>query len=196
MVLEDGTGSGRKQKVDRFNRATVFSTGTTQEHHAAGLGVAFSFQTALLALGGAAEGGYLLVVKNTDAARLLGIQKLIVSKSAPGALLEVVRNPVLGTLSSNTVITGVNTNFGSGGGAKAEASKWDGAGTTGIGGITGGTVMETHVLGSEPLILPVDGAWDLPTNSVIGFRVVAVVAGNVALNLRAFFEEVPPPAPS
>lgn len=188
-VIEDGTGKGFTAKVDNFNRVRTFSTNTTQEHHAATIGEAFSFTTSFLSLPNGFTGP-LMYFQNTNPTRLMDIQAIELSGDTADIQWEFRKNDTVGTLSNETQLTVVNTNFGSGKVAQAVAYEWDEVGSTGIGGLTAGTVYKRIQAGEggtpiQPIgatILGANDVWTLVATNATGG------AANVAAYVRVFFE--------
>ncbi|MHA1949992.1 MAG: hypothetical protein ACW987_08975 [Candidatus Thorarchaeota archaeon] len=185
--------------VDKFGRGRVFSTSTTQEHHAASV-VAEAFE--LSTVGGSASpyvplviatitDGVVLSIQNQNAAKTMSIQKMVFSADAAGLTVTLVKNMVRGTLANNTSITPPNINFNSGNAASVNADKWDGVGT-GITGLTSGTPMSQSTLGVGSTILPIDGSYIIGSGNELSFHVNNPTAGaiNLSLSMRFFFESV------
>jgi len=191
VQIKDATGVGYSAKVDNFNRLRTFATSTSQEHHGTGLGVNFMFSTPTRLTMANGDTGTLLYVQNNNPAALLVITKIALSSSVAGVTYSLLKNQIVGTLSNNTSVTPQNLNFQSGVTAQATTQIWNGVGTTGIGGLTGGGVLQIHPLeASSPHIIDINGGIDLGSGNILGLRMTNNTGGNavVSLSIRAFFE--------
>jgi hypothetical protein len=199
IIIQSGGIEGYKMIVDRFGRARVFSTSTTQEHHAASVvAEAFSLSTnnedaspyARMSVGAGAD-GILLAVENRNAAKTMSIQKMTLAASAAGLNVTLVKNGVFGTLANEIELTAPNINFNSGNVAQVNAYKWDGVGS-GITGITGGDPMEQIAIPEGTIFVPMDGSYIIGSGNTLVFHVSNPTAGaiEVALAMRFFFESV------
>jgi hypothetical protein len=97
-------------------------------------------------------------MENSSTTQLLVVQKLEITSNTAGVVGEILRNPVLGAVSANNVEVPINHNFGSAKAAAGVFHSWDETGTTGIGGITGGTTTVTSILPVGGATTDIDGA--------------------------------------
>ena len=118
MIIEDGTGSGRKAKVTTENKLRVSSTTLSEDKLAAVEGRAFNINTEIIALTGTGESA-VLYVKNNESEDI-SIQGFFVGvgtlsgTSSDSILVRAYINPTGGTLISNAVdVTVTNRNLGS-----------------------------------------------------------------------------------
>lgn len=122
--LEDGTGSGHKQKVTSNNRAQVEAIVEQQADHHAELGYKFNINTGDLTLTTACESA-LLYLKNNENDDIIISSFIYNLGNAVGAccaaisnqdiLVDVYKNPTAGTVVSCAVAVQMNANmnFGS-----------------------------------------------------------------------------------
>ena len=192
--IEDGSGKGFLMKVDSEQRALVHADTNTEEHNISHqFGKSFVINTAdtantlTLATGNTYNFMYL---ENKSADDLVNIQDIRVTVDTAGVVALIVRNSTLGSVSANNVTTPRNLNFGSQNAADGTFHNWDETGTTGIGGLTLGTVLEAHVLGVGSTVFLYDAALLLADSNNIVLRLVNGTGGNVeaAATIRFYYE--------
>lgn len=192
----DGTGNGFRAAVDSFFRLRVFSTNTTQEHHAASVvQEAFNVATALADNNGLTPGagfnGFVSYVQNLNPSKTMSLQKIVLTSSEVGGIFSLVKNPtVADVLTDNTPVTPANLNFSSGKAAQATSGVWDGVGATGITGITNGDFLDQFVSNGSPIIVPVDGSTILGSGDTLAVHYISPAGATIAASMRAFFESV------
>lgn len=136
MILEDGTGSGKKVKVDENNRVHTQSVSEEESLHAAELGDAYNVNTGLISVTGDAT---LLYIKNNENKDLvieaiaLGGFEGITHSDDP--YITLIKNPSGGDLISDATAVSINQNrnFGSNKTLTADTYKGKVSGT-----VTGG----------------------------------------------------------
>lgn len=173
-MIRDGTGTGNLARVNDNNRLLTLSVIHTEEHIEslinAGAYFANSADTAdTLTCPDGFDGAILCVSNNSETLDLV-IQKIVVSANTGGGVVSIIRNHTVGAVTNNNVHIPVNSNFGSQNTAPVTAYNWDETGTTGIGGISGGTKWKTY---STPLGVdhhPVDGTIILTKNTSVSIN--------------------------
>lgn len=118
MIIEDGTGSGYKQKINANNRAYVNAIQESDEQAAVQRGDAYNINTGEISLTSTSASG-ILYIKNNETQDLV-IHSIAVGVSSGGTTndstrVQVIRNPTAGTLISGASSVGqnANRNFGS-----------------------------------------------------------------------------------
>jgi hypothetical protein len=204
LIIESGDINPYKMVVDRFGRARVFSTSTTQEHHAATV-VAEAFELSTVndvaspyaqqSIADSSD-GIIMSVQNQNASKTMSLQKITFASDAEGLVVTLVKNAVRGTLANNTTTSAVaglppNINFNSGNAASVNAEVWDGVGT-GITGLTGGTPLMQATLNAGTTILPIDGSYIIGSGNELSFHVANATgaARTFTASARFFFESV------
>ncbi len=183
FVIQDGTGTGRVARVSERNELDVLATTQTEEHRVSivrgksfYLGVTETANSLTLADGNTYN---ILYMKNTSASDDLVIEKVLSSSDTAGINMQWVRNPTLGSVSANTAATPANTNFGSSNTATGTFHIWDESGTTGIGGLSGGTTFMSHITGVGKTVYPIDGAIIMPPGTSFLIKATNGTGGNV-----------------
>lgn len=142
MNIEDGTGTGRKVRVNLNNEMITRAVSSSEQAEATENAVAYNINTGLITLTSASESA-LLYLKNNEN-RDLHVTSIIVilGPTANGVAtdttrLRVYRNPTAGTIVSDAtdVDDNSNRNFGSSKTLTADAYKGDEAKTITDGGV-------------------------------------------------------------
>lgn len=182
-ILVDGTGTGKRAKININNKLDVAATTHSEEHDIAVTeaqayfaNTADTADTLTLATGNTYN---LLYIKNTSTTKLLIVEKIIASFDTAGIVFKFIKNHTLGTASANNAHEPVNVNFASNNTADCVAHNWDETGTSGIGGLTGGTTIKTFNLVAGPTFFPVDGFMVLGPNNAITLTATNNTGGNV-----------------
>lgn len=117
-IIEDGTGSGKKQKVNANNRAYVDAIEKSEEQAAIDIGDGYNINTGEISLTTTSASG-VLYIKNNETENLV-ITAIAVGVSSAGTVndstrVQIIRNPSTGTLISDAsaVDQNQNRNFGS-----------------------------------------------------------------------------------
>jgi len=194
--IRDGTGKGFLAKVDSENRLLVHADQNSEEHnisHAfARAYIANTADTAPTLTVSNGETINLLYAENSDPDRIINVHDMRVTTDTAGIVVQIIRNPVLGTVGANNAHTPQNLNFQSEQAASGVFHNWDESGTAGITGITGGTVLESHNLrGSNTVFLYESAVLLFQGNSVV-MRVINNTGGDVevAATFRFYYEDV------
>lgn len=118
MIIEDGTGSGKKAKVNADNKVEVNAITLSEYEEAALEGRAFNINTELIALTGTGESA-VLYVKNNEA-QPISIQGFFIGvgtlsgTTSDSILVQAFVNPTGGTIVDNaSAITITNRDLGS-----------------------------------------------------------------------------------
>lgn len=114
MIIDDGTGSGKKAKVDDENRLHTSSVGETELEFEALIGNAYNVNTGLVTLTNAGVNNGVVYYKNTGDADMIIAEILIILGTSTGGTgdgtITVYRNPTTGTLISGAVAVESNVN--------------------------------------------------------------------------------------
>ncbi len=146
MIIDDGTGSGNKSKVDSDNRLHTNAITRTELELAVLLGNAFNVNTGLITLTNAGVNNGIVYYKNTGNEDLIISEILIIIGSSTGGsgdgTINVYKNPTTGTLISGTlaVESNVNRNFSNFKSLSADLYKGATATTVTNGDVFGSTV--------------------------------------------------------
>lgn len=177
MIIEDGTGSGKKLKIGEDNRAQTRAITETESIHNGELGNAYNFNTGLITISGDAT---LMYVKNNSDNNLvitgiaIGSFSGITHSTSP--YLTLVRNPTGGDLISDATAISMNQNrnFGSNQTASIDIYKGKVSGT-----LTGGNdIAILQVIPATRNILSLDLI--LPKGSSLGIKLTANVSSGSA----------------
>jgi hypothetical protein len=175
MIIEDGTGTGKKLKVDNNNDLRTHSKTEPEAHHAAEVGDKFNINTGDVTLTDATATSVLYIKNNEDSDLIVTslIYNLGASTGGSGDVrIDVYRNPTAGTIIDTTPTnvdygTGVegNQNFGSNKILSVSAYK----GTTADDNFTDGSISVSTRSASITGRLVVDlGAVVIPKGSSLG----------------------------
>lgn len=181
-IIEDGTGTGYKAKVNKNNELEVKAI---TEHDISHVSHAFGGAYMMQAIdAGPAAGEYTLYFKNTDTKDFM-IDNLYSYVTDTDVVLKFV--VVTGTAAGASVITPVNMNLGSGNAA-------DGLCRGGAGGVTGltpGAVIFTIYGGAvfTPQIIPLEGALIIPKNYAVAFEYDAGTGGAVTIGFDGHYDQ-------
>ena len=194
--IEDGTGTGNAMKVDSEKRGIIHADTNTEEHnisHQFGksyvMNSADTANTLTLATGNTYNFMYL---QNSSSDDLVNVQDIRVTTDTAGIVALIVRNSTLGTATANNATTPRNLNFGSQNSADGVFHSWDESGTSGIGGLSLGTVLEAHILGVGSTVFLYDAALLLADSNNLTLRLVNGTGGNVeaAATIRFYYESL------
>lgn len=195
-IIQDGAGKGFSALVNEQNELLVKAIIISAEHIVASrdgqsyfANTADTADTLTLATGNTYN---LLYLSSKSATKELVIQRLIVSADTAGVVLTYLRNPVLGSVSANNVHVPVNTNFSSGNIADVTCHNWDETGTVGIGGLTGGTIIESTILPIGPTEIRIDGSLVLEQGNSLLLHIDNGTGGNVEVEcgIRFYFDNL------
>lgn len=193
-VIKDGTGRGFQMAVNAQNEALVKAIRATIEHTVCSRDgesyVAHTGTTANTLTISTGETIKMLYLENTSGVFDLVIEKITGSTSVALVVLTTTRNSTLGTATANNVFVPVNGNFSSGKQAQALCHSWDESGTTGIGGLTGGTKMTTHILEAGEFEEAIDGSIVLKRGNNIVISIVNGTGGDAEceVGIRFYYD--------
>lgn len=178
FILEDGTGSGNRAKVNSSNKIEVESTMHTKAHIASMTdGAAFIANTADTAktLTTTVTGGPILFLQNNDANNDAILQVIKISVDTTGGILSVYRNASVGTIGNNNIHVPVNLNFGSAKTSSATCYTWNEVGN-GMTGISGGTLVESYGLPAAFHVIDLQDTYVLNRTNNVLFNFEGVIA--------------------
>lgn len=186
IFIEDGTGTGKKVKVDSNNRAQVSSTSSTLADTALQKGLFFLLATGIIELTSASASGILYIKNNEESDLLIGKTGLFLGPSTGGSGIveySFIANPTGGTLISNAT-AGVNVNANGGSARALSANVYKGVeGATTVG--TDFTILFPHD----------DGVWEqgspviLPRGSSVAIKLKPPV-GNTSMKINLTVEAI------
>jgi len=128
MIIDDGTGSGRKLKIDDENRAVVkVDENQSILNYESSDGQAYEINTSTTAntLTNTATGGGKVYIENDDADKKLFIDSVVISSDTAGLVAFLTKNPTLASVANNNAFTPVNVNFTLGRPASGTFHTWD-----------------------------------------------------------------------
>lgn len=166
--LQDGTGSGSKQKVNSNNRAYTNAITQTSAEAGTALGNSYNINTGIIALTGTANSA-VIYLKNNENSDLIvtAIAVGLFARSATvtdTSLLTIVRNPTGGTITAATpddVDMNQNRNFGDSKTLTVDAYKGTDGDT-----LTGGNNIAQLLIPEGRSFFSID--WTIPKGDTIG----------------------------
>ena len=182
----DGTGTGRKAKVDAANRLHTHSVTENLIEYAASQGDSYNINTGTIALTSANESSLLYLKNNSDYEIHIASIGYLMGNSTSGTgdvLTEVLRNPTLGTVVSDAVNASIiqNKNVGNSKELTADIFK-GGEGKT----FTDGTPFYYSLLaGSARGYVIATGTVVIPKGGSIGIKLTPQTS-NSAMNVQVF----------
>lgn len=194
VFIEDGQGAGYKAGVNSANRVRVSASTFSDEHRNSEAGNAYFLNTASTADTLTLDDGnsyYMLYLRNDSNSQTIVIEKVLASTDTTGIVMKWLRNPTLTTAGANNVVTPVNMNFGSNRTANGTFYSWDETGSTGITGISGGSVVNTFIVGTGFNVFPIDGAILLTPNTSFAIVLTNNTGGAVEVEcgVRMYYED-------
>ncbi len=190
-VITDGTGKAFLAAVNEQNELLVKAIRASIEHTVSSRDgeayIAHTGTTANTLTISTGETIKMLYLENTSSTRELVIEKISASTSVGLVVLTYTRNTTLGTATANNAFEPVNENFASGKQAQTICHSWDESGTTGIGGITVGTKLATHVLGIGETEDDINGAIVLSRGNNIVLSIVNGTGGDIEAECKIRF---------
>ena len=181
----DGTGSGKRAKVDNHNRLHVDAITFGRSEQEVELGNGYSVNTGTISLTSANKSACLYVKNEEDFDMVLTIMVYIFGNSNANGdcTIDVIKNPTTGTIisgASAAEMAGVNRNFGSSVTLKDATLVYKGAeGNT----FTNGTKVISSIVQTPSRTPIIIGDIVLPKGSSIGFDVTPPT-GNTAMNIQ------------
>jgi len=162
MILDDGTGTGAKAKIDFDNRLHTNSVSRSEVEQAILLGNGYNINTGLVSITNAGVDNAVWYFKNDESSDLIIYEILIILGTSTGGVgdgtLKVFRNPTGGTIISGAlaVEANVNRNFASANTLDVTTFKGD-TGSTLTGGDTFGSTNRSGTavinFSSTPIVL-------------------------------------------
>ena len=151
-ILEDGTGTGSKQHVDKLHQAHTFAVVESEAEAATDIGDSYNINSGLVACTGTGDSGLIYLKNDEDEVMVITAVAVgvgtVSGTISDSALVTIIRNPTAGTMISDANLAPINSNrnFGS--------SKTLKNTTLAYGAVTTG---ETFTDGDVFAILMVDG---------------------------------------
>lgn len=194
MKIESGTGNGEYAKVGDGFRLFTRSHTLSVEGAASRNGDAYfanSTDTANTLTTATGNTYNILYLKNTSSTKNMIIEKVLSSADTEAGVVVWKKNMTLGSVSAENTHTPVNLNYSSGKSAEVTAYNWDETGTTGIGGLSGGTTIKSFITGVGFTVHPIDGAMVLANGDSITIQYVNGTGGNIEFEcgIRFYFED-------
>jgi hypothetical protein len=170
--IQDGTGKGYTAKVNSDNQLEVTSVSTQAEESASGKGFSYNINTGIITLTNATKTPVLYIKNNEGYDLVIGTLIYQTGASTGGSgniLVDVFRNPTLGTIVSNAsaVEMNINRNFGSSRALAVNAYK----GATGNTMTDGTKAFESILATATQRIAVSTGAIIIPKGSSIGINI-------------------------
>ena len=188
-IIQDGTGTGNKLKVDANNRIKVDAI--TEERavfNSIEEGNTFIITSDFITAPSGSETGLLYVENTSDKDMLIHHIKLWTGTTSTTSEIRVYRNPTTGTLISSASAADVNNlNFGSANAYEGLAYQGNGVDAT----ITDGSIIGRHYVGvgnQQMIAFMWNGAMSLPKNKTCAVSVTPQVSLSVTAEIEAYFE--------
>jgi hypothetical protein len=182
----DGTGTGKKAKVDSQNRLHTHSVTEGLVEHASSNGNSYNINTGTITLTSANESGLLYLKNNSDSDIHIASIGYLMGNSTGGTgdiNITVLRNPSLGTVVSDEVLVSINENKNVGSSKELTADIYKGGeGKT----ITDGTPLYySLVAGSARGYVIATGTIVVPKGGAIGVQLTPQT-GNTSMGVQVF----------
>jgi len=188
-IIQDGTGTGNKLKVDANNRMKVDAI--TEERavfNSIEEGNTFIISSDFITAPSGSETGLLYVENTSDKDMLIHHIKLWTGTTSTTSEVRVYRNPTTGTLISSASAADVNNlNFGSANAYEGLAYQGNGVDAT----ITDGSIIGRHYVGvgnQQMIAFMWNGAMALPKNKTCAVTVTPQVSLSVTAEIEVYFE--------
>jgi len=111
MLIEDGTGTGNRAKVDAYNRLTTRAIIETEKSNATDNGDSYNFNSGLIAI--TATSGLLYFKNNEDTNFVIDDIAVGVGQGGTASdlgVITIIKNPTTGTVISNASAADINVN--------------------------------------------------------------------------------------
>lgn len=183
MVINDGTGTGKKLKINQLNRAETQSVARTAEEDSALFGDAYLCGSGPVSLTSDSESA-IFYLKNNEDKDLIIKNFTLTSTAITGAstgvfLLKLYKNP--DGITSGTDNPPANTNFGSSKELEADV-EFGAEGSTVTGGVlSGSTFMPQQAFTKAPL------SWIVPKGSSFAIS-IQPATGNTSCSVNVFLD--------
>jgi len=193
MILEDGTGSGNKAKVNDHNQLYTSAVIRTEISEVSlDEGEAYVLATGFISITTTAGFSGILYIKNTDSqGRDMFIEHIRLCGTLSGTMdmhdiqCKVIKNPTTGTLISGASAGySENSNFGSANSFHGICYK--GADSTTVTDGSWFTQFTTHIPGHT--IADYNDAIILPKNKSVAFLVKPTIASEVCMEVNVHFK--------
>jgi hypothetical protein len=182
----DGTGTGKKVRVDNANRLHTHSVNETLIEYAASQGDSYNINTGTINLTSATESALLYFKNNGNNDVHIASVGYLIGNSTGGTgdlQTKVIKNPTTGTIISGAVNVGINSNKNAGSSKVMDIDAFKGAeGNT----FTDGTDFYYSLLsGAAKTYVIATGTVVLPKGSSIGVSVTPQ-ASNTSMDVQIF----------
>lgn len=155
MIVRDGAGGDKKARVDSDHRLYVQSSGVSEEHESSLVGGRSYSVTLLPMLFQSGMNSPVILIRNDSGLNLV-VTEVVAGSDAwvqVGTQIDFRKNVVIGSLGNITEYEPVSMNSSFSDFSGVETWLWNGGGT-GISGVSGGTVIQSTMLGYEPHHFP------------------------------------------
>lgn len=196
VLIDDGTGTGKRAKVTNTNELAVRATQHTEEHFVS-LVDGQAYLTSISQVAAiptltflTTEVGDVLVVENTGTSDLV-ITSILASANAAGGILTVFKNRTLGALTQNTVIIANNLNFGSAKISTTSVNVWDETNGNGIQGTSNGEIMRSFIVPAAGIEINTAGSVIVPQGTSITVNFNNITGGTIEFEcgFRWYFDD-------
>lgn len=195
VLIDDGTGTGKRAKVNDQNQIETRATQHSEAHFVSeNAGEAFFSSTAQTSTSTltflTTETGDAIHIKNTGSVNLT-ISAIILNASAAGGVASIVKNKIEGTITQNTTVIANNLNFGSAKSATTVVDVWDETNGDGIQGLTGGDVLTSLTIPPAAVVINTDGTIVIPQGQRLTVNFNNITGGTieVSVGLRYYFDD-------
>lgn len=182
----DGTGSGKKAKVDAQNRLHTHSVSEGLVEHASANGNSYNINTGTLTLTSSNESGLLYLKNNADSDVHIASIGYLMGNSTGGTgdiNITVVRNPSLGTVVSDASLVDINENKNVGSSKELTVNAYKGGEGKTI--TNGDPLYYSLVAGSARGYVISTGTVVIPKGGAIGVKLTPQT-GNTSMNVQVF----------
>lgn len=192
-VIKDGAGGSQYAKVTSENKLCIRADSSLRDIARSEDGFRFAISSGNATLGAGFDGS-VVRFENTDPDRDFYVLSMVGNWNGGNTnhnralKLEVIKNESEPTGAATSFSPG-NTNFGSPREALATAHKWDGTGSVGMTGGTGGITIATHYLTQGRTEIQLGGALIIPSGTSINLGLVPEEAGSATASLFGYYED-------
>jgi hypothetical protein len=194
--IQDGTGTGNRAKVTSDKRLLTATVTEPLSAERSRKGKLFGVGTGNLSLS-ASFSGPVLWLRNEDSTQHMYVQKLIFGWNGGDTNRDRTVFSLINYNTASPTATNASTTFQienialSGTDspvslAKAKAQIWDGSGSTGMGGVTGGFAQIPNRLAKGNTSIPIDGEIILGANNSMSFTITPEEAGEFHVSVVVY----------
>ncbi len=189
-IIVDGTGDGFKQKVDKNNRAHVFSVSATIAEVAARRGDSYNINTGNINLTSSSKSCVLYLKNNGDIDVSILTIGYLLGNSTGGSgdlTLDVTKNPSAGTIISTALAVDINENKNAGSSKTLDIDVFKGAEAAAV--TNGDQWYYTTLAGAARPYLIATGSLVIPNGSSVSISITPQ-SGNTSMDCSIFLSVI------